>query len=270
MSDPNARFDGSIPEIYDRHLGPLLFEPYARDLARRVERVAPRRVLELACGTGIATQQLREVLPASTELVATDLNEAMIAHARTRLNGSAGLTWRQADACALPFAAGEFDMIVCQFGFMFVPDKPTAAREARRVLVTGGRVLLSVWDTLEHNPLGRIAHATIASFFPANPPDFYQVPYGYADRTAIAGVFREAGFTDVEFETLALEAVSLSARHAAFGLVHGNPVAAAIRERGVSDTQPIVDALALALEQVGGSAPFRVPSRAIIVAATAS
>jgi ubiquinone/menaquinone biosynthesis C-methylase UbiE len=243
----------------------MLFEPYAEDLARRAGRDAPRRLLEVACGTGIATQAIRRALPGTSEVVATDLNEAMFTHARRKLSGTTGISWRQADATALPFDASSFDMVVCQFGLMFVPDKPAAAREARRVLGKGGRVIMSVWDTLEHNPLGRIPHATIASFFPGNPPDFYQVPFGYADPATLRALLRDAGFEDITLESLTLEAVSLSARHAAFGLVHGNPVVAAIRERGVLDTQPIVDALAMALERAGGNAPFRVPMQAFIL-----
>jgi SAM-dependent methyltransferase len=265
MTDPNARFDGSIPRIYDRHLGPLLFEPFAQDLVRRLPVPPPPRVLELASGTGVVTAALCSTLPAHTEIVATDLNEAMIAHARGRLGGTPNLTWRTADAAALPFQDAEFDLVVCQFGLMFFPDKLAAVREARRVLRRSGRLLLSVWDSMSENPIGRIAHETVAAFFPGNPPDFYEVPFGFADRSLLVRLIRDGGFEDVQIDVVSIEGVAESARHAAYGLLHGNPISAALRERGVSDSSPILEALSAALTAAGGSAPLRLPMQAIIV-----
>src|SRR5687768_13476190 len=116
MADPeHARFTGSIPAFYDRHLGPVLFEPYARDLARRLLGHEGVRVLETACGTGITTRRLLERQPASGRLVATDLNQAMLDHARSSLPGDARIEWRTADAQALPFPDASFDAVVMQF-----------------------------------------------------------------------------------------------------------------------------------------------------------
>src|SRR5437867_11146970 len=151
MTDPNARFEGSIPENYDRYLGPVLFEPYARDLARRVQAMEKTRLLEVACGTGIVTRHLRERLPAGARLVATDLNPPMLDFARRKLEGVRGIDWQPADACALPFPAASFDAVGCQLGLIFVPDKSAELHAARRVLVPGGAFLFSVWDSLERN-----------------------------------------------------------------------------------------------------------------------
>jgi ubiquinone/menaquinone biosynthesis C-methylase UbiE len=134
MTQTHAQFLGSIPEHYDRHLGPVIFEPYAADLAVRVSTSGAESVLEIACGTGILTQQLRARLPRAARLVATDLNEPMIDHARSKLGSLEAIEWRQADAAALSFESGAFQALACQFGFMFVPDKDAAFREARRVL----------------------------------------------------------------------------------------------------------------------------------------
>jgi SAM-dependent methyltransferase len=263
--DPNARFDGSIPGIYDRHLGPLFFEPYARALVSRLPVPAPPRVLEVACGTGILTAALCSMLPAHTELVATDLNDAMIALARNRLGVPPNLTWRTADASALPFQDAEFDLVICQFGLMFFPDKLAAAREFRRVLHRSGRVLLNVWDSLAENPIGRIAHETIASFFPGNPPDFFEVPFGLADRSLLRRLIRDAGFEDLRLEVIRLEGIAESARHAAYGLLHGNPLSMALRERGVNDSGPLLEALTAALAAAGGNAPLRLPMQAVVI-----
>src|SRR5439155_12537094 len=131
------------------------------------------RVLELACGSGIVTRRLREALPESATLVATDLNEPMVAYARKAV-GRKGIEWRQADAQALPFADSSFDVVVCQFGFMFLPDKALGFREARRVLAPGGMLLGNVWRSLAENPLLQVIHVTLAELFPDDPPRFLE------------------------------------------------------------------------------------------------
>jgi len=267
MADSSAAFVGSIPELYDRHLGPLLFEPYARDLAARLAPAAtPRRVLELACGTGLLTRRLRERLAPDVALVATDLNEGMLEVARARLGPLPALTFQQADAQSLPFADAEHGAVVCQFGWMFFPDKPRAAREALRVLARGGQLLFNVWDSLAENPLGRVVHETLARLFPADPPDFYRVPFGFHDPDAIRAQLRDAGFERIEVEGVAHTARAPAAEHAAIGLVRGNPVVAAIQQRG-GDPEHVVRAVASALRAQLGAGPLEAPMRALAIAA---
>jgi ubiquinone/menaquinone biosynthesis C-methylase UbiE len=270
MPEENARFQGSIPELYDRHLGPVAFEPYAADLVRRL-RVSPgASVLEVACGTGILTRHLREHLPAEVKLVATDLNQPMIDYARSKaaFEPLAPIEWRTADAAALPFADASFDALVCQFGFMFVPDKAAAFRHARRVLRPGGTLLFNVWDDMAHNPFGRIAHETIGSFFAKDAPNFYQVPFGLHNPDVLRRLLEENDFSAIAFDWVGLEVRSVSARSLATGLVRGNPVAIAIEERG-TPLAPIVDALEAAFVRAGGSEPFQSTMRALIVEARA-
>ncbi len=269
MTETNTRFEDTIPEHYDRHLGPVIFEPYAVDLVRRVTVRAGGPVLETACGTGILTQQLRAHLPPSSRLVATDLNEPMIDHARTKLGRAPSIDWQQADAAALSFPSASFAAVVCQFGLMFVPDKPAAFREARRVLIDGGLLAFNVWDSWAHNPFGRIAHETIAEFFPADPPNFYHVPFGFHDPEVVSALLATHGFGHVEIERVTLEALSPSAESFAVGLVRGNPVSIAIQERGGSSTA-IVQAVAAALARAGGDHPFRSTMQALVVTARAA
>jgi len=267
VADSSAAFVGSIPELYDRHLGPLLFEPYARDLAARLAPLAtPRRALELACGTGILTAQLRERLAGDVALVATDLNDAMLEVARQRLGARSALSFRQADAQSLPFPDAEFTAVVCQFGWMFFPDKPRAAREALRVLGSGGQLLFNVWDSLAENPLGRVVHETLAQLFPVDPPDFYRVPFGFHDAAEIRAQLREAGFERIEVEHVALTAHAPSAEHAAIGLVRGNPVISAIQQRG-ADPERVVDTVAAALRAQLGAGALDAPMRALAISA---
>lgn len=267
-SEKSAKFDGSIPEMYDRHLGPFLFEGYAADIAGRVAERRPRRVLEIAAGTGIASRQLLNVLAPGTALTVTDLNAPMLDYARQKIGMEGrGIEWRQADAQALPFPNESFDAVVCQFGVMFFPDRPKGLREFHRVLEREGRLIFNVWDSLERNPIGLIAHSTIGKFFPTDPPDFYQVPFGLGDVSEVRRLVEEAGFKQIVIETVGLTGRSESSEHVAVGLVRGNPVINAIRERGTADIDEIVRAVAGAVEERFGARSLQVPLRAHVVSA---
>ncbi len=268
MPESNTAFTGSIPELYDGHLGPVLFEPYARDLGRRLSLREGMRILELACGTGIVTRHLLDRLPTGARLTATDLNEGMLAHARIRVAASPFLEWRQADASALPFPDRSFDLVVCQFGVMFFPDKPQAAAEVRRVLAPGGMFVFNVWDSLDTNPMGRISHETIARLFPDDPPDFYQIPFGFHRHEELRALLSGAGFRDVALEVVAFDIQCPDAHHAAIGFVEGNPVSLAIKERG-QETGPVVEAVAQALTRELGDKPMRARMQAIVVSGRA-
>lgn len=134
MSTQSASFVGSIPEFYERGLVPVIFAPYAQDLVERIGDRAAGSLLELACGTGAVTRVLLPRLGMDARLVATDLNQAMVDEAKRRTPDDARVTWRTADAIALPFGNAEFDAVYCQFGIMFLPDPTTGFREAQRVL----------------------------------------------------------------------------------------------------------------------------------------
>jgi SAM-dependent methyltransferase len=263
---PHA-FTGGIPAVYDRHLGPVLFAPYGDEIAARVDARDGARVLEVACGTGIVTERLLARLPRTATLVASDLNPAMLDHARTRLPADPRLELRVADAAQLPFADESFDHCVCQFGIMFVPDKIAALREARRVLAPKGVLLLNTWGSLHENAFARIAHGTIASFFPSEPPTFYLTPFGWNDRAAIRTAFASAGFGDVAIEVVDRAATAVSARDFAIGLVRGNPIAVAIQERLGDAHERVVDAVTAELTRAGGASPWRGQLRALVVRA---
>ena len=162
MQGTDRLFAGSIPELYDRYLGPLIFEPYARDLAARLAVLQPAHILETAAGTGVATRALARALPSSVTIVATDLNQPMLDYAASHTDAD-NVTRRQADALKLPFGDGAFDAVACQFGAMFFPDKVDAYREAWRVLQPSGRFLFNVWDRIEHNELAQIVTEAVAS-----------------------------------------------------------------------------------------------------------
>jgi SAM-dependent methyltransferase len=230
MESTDTVFAGSIPALYDRCLGPLLFEPYAEEMARRAAGLAPGDVLETAAGTGIVTAALARALPGA-RIVATDLNQAMLDVAAARIE-SPSVRFRTADAQALPFADASFDIIVCQFGAMFFPDRVTAYREARRVLRPGRRFLFSVWDRLEENPASDTAATAVAELFPDDPPDFLRrVPFSYFDKGEVERDLRAAGFGRVDAETVSLPHGPAGVREAAVGLCEGTPLRSEIEDR---------------------------------------
>jgi ubiquinone/menaquinone biosynthesis C-methylase UbiE len=263
MRDQNAVFGGSIPENYDRYLGPSFFEPFAHDAAARLDPARHRNVLEIACGTGIVTRRLRDRLSAEARLVATDLNPAMFALAQNKFDPKENVIWREADASALPFAGGFFDAVVCQFGVMFFPDKDAAMRETHRVLSPGGVFLFNVWDSFEQNPVARIAHETIGSFFDHDPPSFYETPFGFHDADLIRRLLQKAGFEKIEISIVTLPCQSRSAAEFAIGLVRGNPVATAIEERG-ANVDRVVRAVEKKIGESFGVAPVETTMQALV------
>ena len=231
MSGSAAEFSGSVPGFYDRCLGPVLFEPYAEDLVSRLPSGRRLRVLEIACGTGIVTRHLRKSLPESATVVATDLNEPMVAYARGAVP-DAGIVWQQADAQSLEFDDGSFDAVVCQFGLMFLPDKVQGFREARRALATGGTLLANIWHSMEANPLAAAIHTAVGRLFPSDPPRFLETPYGYHDTERIRADMADTGWQDVQFEAIHVQGTGPSAEEFATGFALGSPLTHELAERG--------------------------------------
>ncbi len=268
MSNDAAGFIGNIPQHYDHGLGPHVFADYAADIAQRVAAGNPARVLETAAGTGLVTRKLRDVLPAGARLTATDLNPPMLEVARAKFRAGEQVEFQPADATALPFADASFDALVCQFGLMFFPDKPKSCSEVFRVLAPGGRYVFSVWDSHRYNPFGRIAHEVPARFFPADPPQFYNVPFSCHQIDPVKELLIAAGFSDIGIAVVAFEKEIPDATIFARGLVYGNPLIDQIRSRGGVDPEIIVDAMVQALRREFGADPGRMPLQAIVFSAT--
>jgi SAM-dependent methyltransferase len=267
MSDNAAGFIGSIPQHYDQGLGPIIFADFAADIAARVAAGNPARVLETAAGTGIVTRKLRDALPAAARLTATDLNPPLLEIARAKFRPGEQVELQPADAMALPFADGSFDAVVCQFGVMFFPDKAKSCSEVLRVLVPGGRYLFSVWDSHRYNPFGRIAHEIAGRFFPADPPQFHNVPFSCHQIDPIKELLIAADFGDIGVAVVRLEKVIPDAAIFARGLVYGNPLIDQIRSRGGVEPELIVHALVQALRGEFGDDPGRMPLQAIVFSA---
>jgi ubiquinone/menaquinone biosynthesis C-methylase UbiE len=262
--DTDKVFAGSIPKVYDTHLVPLIFEPYAMDAANRLRSRRISRLLEVAAGTGVVTRALDSVLPESVVIVATDLNQAMLDQAAA-IGTKRSVEWRQADAMQLPFDDGMFDVVVCQFGVMFFPDKVRANKEARRVLRSGGHYVLVSFNRLELNPVPKAAADAVGALFPHDPPAYMERgPFSYVDPAQLEHDVLAAGFTQIRLETVALT-TRVSARDAAQGIVLGSPFRSQIEQRDPSALDRALDAVTAALARWDGS---DAPMSAHVVTAT--
>jgi len=267
-ADPTG-FSGSVPQYYDRYMGPVFFDPYARDLVDRASADLRGDVLELACGTGRLTAPLLAALPRDARLTATDLNPPMVAEAHRVLPADPRLALRQADAMALPFMDAVFDVALCQFGVMFFPDKRVAGAEVRRVLRPGGVYHFNAWCSHDENESAGITHRLMLELYPDDPPRFYHVPFSYCDLPVIQADLAAAGFRDVTVTPVEWTSVVGSARDVAIGFVRGTPGAGYIAERGGPGHDEVIERLTERLAAWGGDAPCHVRNRALAVRAVA-
>lgn len=257
-------FSGNIPRYYDAHLGPMFFEPYAMDMANRIGKLAPKKILELASGTGRLTKLLPAVAAKDASIIASDINPAMVNYAQ-QVHRDERIMWLEIDAVSLPFTDHFFDCVVVQFGVMFYSDRARAFREAWRVLKPGGTFLFNCWDEVAHNPMPSITNETLQHFFPTDTPAFYQVPFSYYDKSTITANLKEAGFTDIAIELVKLTGFSMSAADAAKGLIQGTPTITAIEERDASKTPLIMDMLERKIADRFGKEGIQVPLQAYVV-----
>jgi ubiquinone/menaquinone biosynthesis C-methylase UbiE len=267
MATTDKLFAGAIPELYERFLVPLIFESYARDLARRVAETKPQDVLETAAGTGVLTRAMASCLPRAARIVATDLNAPMLEEAE-RQAGDRRIEWRQADALALPFPAESFDVVACQFGAMFFPDKVAAYKEARRVLRSGGHFMFNVWDRISENEFADVVTQALAAVFPDDPPRFMaRTPHGYHDLEQIRRDLNPAGFSDIAVDTVDEISKAPSPREAAVAYCHGTPLRNEIEARDASRLEHATAQAAAALARRFGNGPIEGRIRAFVISA---
>jgi SAM-dependent methyltransferase len=263
-------FAGSIPKLYESHLVPLIFEPYAVDIARRLASRSPTRVLEIAAGTGVVTRALASALPDRTAIVATDLNQAMLDQAVATGTGRP-VEWRQADAMQLPFPDGAFDAVVCQFSVMFFPEKSKAFAEARRVLRPHGTFIFNVWDRIEDNEFADVVTVAMEAVFPEDPPRFLaRTPHGYYDLATIERDLAQGGFdASPEIVTVAARSRAESARIPAVAYCQGTPLRNEIEARNAARLGETTDAAAQAIARRfgGGTVDGKIQAHVVSIEA---
>ncbi len=268
MLETDRVFAGSIPENYDRYLVPLIFAPYAADIARRATSLSPRAVLETAAGSGVVTRALAPGLLRGARYVVTDLNQPMLDYAASRQPPDARIRWRQADALALPFEDATFDLVCCQFGAMFFPDRISGYREARRVLKPSGHFLFNVWDRIEENVFADDVTNALARIFPDDPPRFLvRTPHGYHDMALIRRELEAAGFSRVAIETRMEQSRARSPRVPAVAYCQGTLLRNEIEARDAKGLQPATDYVASAIADRHGRGAIAAKIQAHVILA---
>lgn len=260
-------FDAQMPEHYHRELGPFCFRPYAQEVANRLKDFPGSNLLELASGTGILTFELDAAFPPHWQIVASDITEDMLGLNRKHTAHSPRTTHQVIDAADIPFPDASFDIVVCQFGWMFFPDKDHCAREANRVLKPGGTLLFEVWGSLEENPAFGLADQVMADAFPSDPPQFILKPFGYHQETESARLASDAGFVNVTAERVAKTGVAPTADGLALGFYGGTPMVLAIANRDASRLDELRAELSKRLAERLGNDPVTAPMVSVIVTA---
>ena len=254
MSETDSVFAGSVPKLYETLLVPLIFEPYATDLKNRVASMHASRILEIAAGTGVVTRALATIANDGMSIVATDLNQAMLNQAAA-VGTVRPVKWQQADAMALPFPEGDFDVVVCQCGAMFFPDKAKAYSEARRVLKPGGVFVFNVWDRISENEFADTITTALETVFPKDPPRFLaRTPHGYNDRSEIERDLAGGGFTRApRMTTVAARSRASSADVPAIAYCQGTPLRNEIEARDASRLSEATDVASAAIARRFGT-----------------
>ncbi|HTI89595.1 MAG TPA: class I SAM-dependent methyltransferase [Puia sp.] len=259
-------FGGEISQNYEEYLGSFVFEPYAVDLASRIDWTGVGQVLELACGSGRLTRHISEQLPLTVAFTATDLNEDMIRVAKEKVPTDR-VRWASADMQDLPFKDGSFDLVVCQFGIMLVPDQEKALSEIFRVLEPGGTVLFSTWMDLHYNQLWAIGSRVIQSILGMSPIERSPGPFAMGDQPAVEDMLKRTGFGNIQATVVTNMGEIESAKKAAFGFIYGLPVSLFIEKEKAGVLPIILQTLEEKLREELGDHPLRVPQKALVIEA---
>lgn len=253
MTESDKVFEGSVPQIYDDYLVPLIFKGFAEDLAGRVASLSPTNVLETAAGSGVVTRALAGKLSDSCGYLVTDLNQAMLDQAAKKQGLDDRIKWQQADALHLPFEDDKFDAVCCQFGVMFFPDRVAGFAEARRVLRPGAKFVFNVWDKIEENEFARIITDSVGREFPTDPPQFLaRTPHGYHDVDLVREELGQAGFSKISVETRAEVSRAPSPRHPAVAYCQGTPLRNEIESRNAGSLEGVTERAAQAISAIHG------------------
>jgi ubiquinone/menaquinone biosynthesis C-methylase UbiE len=256
-------FSGSVPQHYERYLGPMFIEPYAIEISRRIDPSFIQLALEIASGTGRVTRHLRGIIPATSRLIASDISPDMLTVAKEKLKGLA-IDWRIIDAQQLPFDDNSVDLVVCCFGYMFVPDKPKAFSEVFRVLKPGGMLIFSTWDKLELNAASNIYRKVVIKYLEGIIPDLFNLPFSMNDHSAIKKVLQQAGFSKITIESVDKVSSSSTAKEAAYGLARGGTIYNEITKHHPVWVEEITATVEKELGEKFGTAPMNAPMKAVV------
>ncbi len=268
VSEGDKVFTGSIPEIYDSHLVPLIFEQYATDLAQRTASIGPDAVLEIAAGSGVVARAVAPELSTGTRHVVSDLNSPMLERAASVQPQPGLIEWLPADALDLPLEDSTFDLVLCQFGCMFFPDRIASYREARRVLRPGGSFVFNMWDRIEENDFANVVTNALAEMYPSHPPQFLaRTPHGHYDTAVYRAELEAAGFDEITIESLDAISTAGSPAIPAVGYCQGTPLRNEIEALDPAGLLTATDVAATAITSYFGAGPVEGRIRAFVITA---
>lgn len=268
MENNDKNFTDSIPEFYDTYLVPLIFDEFAIDLANKLLSESPKNILEIAAGTGVVARAIAPLLPDDANLTVTDLNQDMLDYAQTQQPKSPNIKWQQADVMSLPFADNSFDAVICQFGFMFFPDKISAMTEVKRVLKPGGILVMNVWDCIENNVFADLVTQAACKTFPENQTRFLErIPHGCYDNDAIRYTLQDAGFQNIIIQDKLAVSTAPSAFYAAKAYCHGTPLRNELESISDDALSEVTEAAARLIKQFYGAGDVSAQIQGFIITA---
>jgi ubiquinone/menaquinone biosynthesis C-methylase UbiE len=184
-------------EAYDSYLVPAMFEPWSREIIQRAKVWNGDRVLDVACGTGIIACRIAAT---GAKVTGLDLTPAMLEQAKKRAEAErVSVTWVERSAESLPFPDGSFDLVTCQQGLQFVPDRARALREMRRVTAPGGRVVIACWAGLDHHPAYKVLDEIASRHFGQGG---FHLPFSLGDEAHFRELMNAARFHAVAVDTV--------------------------------------------------------------------
>lgn len=256
MKEKNIPFEKTIPGVYERYLGPYLYEPYALYVTNMVKE-NPKQALEIGAGSGRLTNHLAKKIGLNAKLTAMDINPEMLEIAKVKVK-EPNVEFQVADAQSLPFADNSFDFVVCQFGFMFLPDKQKGFNEAWRVLKSGGQFIFVTWDKAENNITLHISQQTIMDLLKATPPPFFGRAYSSMNNPdELKSYAKIAGFENITVQKITLEGESPTAMDAAIGFVEGNGIIREILKEGTELLETIKSTIVSKINEQVSPNPVR-------------
>lgn len=261
MTQPGwGQLSTSGPEHYERTQVPSVFEPLARAFLEQLALRPGQRVLDIACGTGIVARKAALIAGPTGSVVGVDFNPNMLIVARQNAPADgAPMEWRQGDAASLPCSDADFDVVLCQQGLQFFPDKVGALREMHRVLKKEGVIGVCVWRSVEHSPF----HSAVAQALRRHCSEVvaqqFLAPFGFGAADALMSVMVEAGFENPSIHVETVTRRLLPAQQSVPSSFASTPVGTAISalEKGTIDA--IVADVAEALLEYGDEAGLTVP-----------